>query len=80
MYVVSLQILINICDAIARVFLEHVVAHIANPPVTAILVNMITPRVQTAGRKLAAVSITVIPDVGSTVRMILVQVEDHMQG
>lgn len=77
MYAVSLKILINILDAIARVLLENIVAHLANAPVSAILMNVITLWVQAAGRVLTAVGIIVIPDMSSTIWMPLVKVLDH---
>jgi hypothetical protein len=77
MCVVSLQILINIRDSIAGVLFEDVVAHLADSPVAAIGMYMITLRIEAAGRVLTAVGITVIPDMSSTIGMTLVKIFDH---
>ena len=73
----SLQILINIRDSIAGVLFEDIVTHLADPPVAAIGMYMVTLGIEAAGRVLTAVGITVIPDMSSTIRMTLVKIFDH---
>ena len=73
------EILINIRDSIAGVFLEDIVAHLANPSISSVIVNLVPFLFQPARRVLPAVGITVIPEVGGCIRIILVQVA-HMQG
>ncbi len=69
-----LEILIDILDTIAAVFLEHIIAHLANPSAAAFIVNPVPARIQAAGRVLPAVRVTVIPEVRCSIRIILVQV------
>lgn len=63
-----------ILDAIAAVFFEHVIAHLADPSTAAGFMHLIFARVQPAGRKLTAVGISVIPEMSGSIRVILVQV------
>jgi hypothetical protein len=73
----SLQILINVRDAIASVLFEDVFAHLADSPVSAMFIHTVTLGIEAAGRVLTAVSVTVIPDMSSTIRMTLVKILDH---
>ncbi len=69
-----LEILIDIVDTIAAVFFENIVAHLADTSFAAFIINTVPARIQSARRVLSAVSVTVIPEMSGSVRMILVQV------
>ncbi len=69
-----MEILIIILDTIAAVFLENIIAHLANPPPASLIKDAVLPRIQPARRKLTAVSVPVIPEMSSSVQVILVQV------
>lgn len=74
MYAVSLKILINVRDAIARVLLENVVTHVADSPVASFSMYLVLIFFQPARRVHATVGIIIVPKMGGSVKFSHVQV------